>query len=112
MVAVDRDTEVSAVVVGKRDTDLRAEDVADLMALMRPGSRPDGLKRTKPRSPKTIRNAVGTLNALFVCAQRRRWVPIRTTQRYADYAPGAHEAAVLAAASSRGSNRGSEFEGI
>jgi integrase len=41
---------------------------------MRRGDRPGGLKRTKPLSPKTIRNAIGTLNALFRFANRRKWV--------------------------------------
>jgi len=53
---------------------IRAEDIADLVALMRRGDRPGGLKRMKPLSAKTIRNALGTLNALFRFAQRRRWV--------------------------------------
>jgi integrase len=55
---------------------IRTEDIADLMELMRRGDRPGGLRRTKPLSPKTTRNAIGTLNALFRFAQRRRWVAI------------------------------------
>jgi hypothetical protein len=34
---------------------------------------------------------------------------IQTTQRYADYAPSMHEAALVAAAFGRGSNRGSNL---
>ena len=52
---------------------IRPEDVSDLMSLMRAGHRPGGLKRTKPLSPKTIHNAIGTLNALLRFAQRKRW---------------------------------------
>jgi hypothetical protein len=32
---------------------IRAEDVADLVTLMRAGNRPGGLRRTKPLSPKS-----------------------------------------------------------
>lgn len=60
--------------LGDRSLDaIRAEDVADLVALMRAGQRPGGLARTKPLSPKTIRNAIGTLSALYAHAQKKRW---------------------------------------
>ncbi|UGS35249.1 tyrosine-type recombinase/integrase [Capillimicrobium parvum] len=52
---------------------IRTEDVADLVTLMQAGQRPGGLRRTKPLSPKTIRNAIGTLNALMSYAQRKGW---------------------------------------
>ena len=52
---------------------IRPEDIADLVALMRAGQRPGGLRRTKPLAPKTIRNAIGTLSALYAYAQRRGW---------------------------------------
>jgi integrase len=52
---------------------IRPEDVEDLMVLMRKGERPGGLRREKPLSPKTIRNVIGTLNALFRYAQTKRW---------------------------------------
>lgn len=59
---------------GDRTMDrIRGEDVDDLMALMRAGQRPGGLNRNKPLSPKSIRNVVGTLNALYGFAQRKRW---------------------------------------
>lgn len=50
------------------------DDVVDLVSLMQAGDRPGGLRRTKPLSPKTIRNAIGTLNALMAHAQRKGWV--------------------------------------
>ncbi|HEY2984163.1 MAG TPA: site-specific integrase, partial [Jatrophihabitantaceae bacterium] len=52
---------------------IRPDDVADLVALMRAGQRPSGIARSKPLSPKTVRNAVGTLNALYRFALRRGW---------------------------------------
>lgn len=52
---------------------IRPEDIQDLMAMMRRGERPGELTRTKPLAPKTIRNTIGTLNALYRFAQRKRW---------------------------------------
>lgn len=52
---------------------IRPEDIADLIRSMQAGSRPGGLRRTKPLSPKTIRNAMGTLSALYAHAQKRGW---------------------------------------
>jgi integrase len=53
---------------------IRAEDITDLIALMRKGERPSGIRRAKPLSAKTIRNAIGTLNALLTYARRKRWM--------------------------------------
>lgn len=52
---------------------IKAEDVAELVRLMRAGDRPGGLTRTKPLTPKSIRNAVGTLSAMLGYAVRKRW---------------------------------------
>lgn len=52
---------------------VQPEDVESLIRLMQAGQRPGGLARTKPLSAKTIRNAIGTLNALYNHAVRRRW---------------------------------------
>jgi integrase len=58
---------------GKALEAVRVEDVESLIRLMQAGQRPGGLPRTKPLSAKTIRNAIGTLNALYNHAMRRRW---------------------------------------
>lgn len=55
---------------------IRSEDMADLVALMRDGRRPGGSSRTKPLSPKTIINAIGTLKAMLTVARRKGWVSI------------------------------------
>ena len=55
---------------------IRVEHVEDLMARMEAGDRPgSGGRRSKPCSPKTIRNYVGTLSAIyrFAMHSRRRW---------------------------------------
>lgn len=55
---------------------IRAEDVEDLMARMESGDRPDRPGRaSKVCGPKTVRNYVGTLSAIFHYAQhpRRSW---------------------------------------
>jgi integrase len=55
---------------------VKAEDVADLIRMMEEGRRPrDGARRVKPVGPKSIRNYVGTLSALYRFAMhpRRRW---------------------------------------
>lgn len=62
---------------------VRAEDVSDLVAIMLAGTRPGGLRRTKPLSPKSVRNAVGTLSALYAHAQRKGWAarnPVREVE--------------------------------
>jgi integrase len=58
---------------GRTLDQIRLEDVADLVAVMQTGRRPGGLSRTKPLSPKTIRNTIGTLNALYRFAARKGW---------------------------------------
>lgn len=40
---------------------------------MQAGQRPGGLSRTKPLSAKSVRNTIGTLNALYRFALRRGW---------------------------------------
>ncbi len=73
-------------VLGDRALDaIRGEDVEDLMSMMDEGKRPaaptDGKRRTgraanpRPCGPKTIRNYVGTLSAIYHYAMhsRRRW---------------------------------------
>lgn len=65
---------------GRGIDSIRSEDVDDLIALMLAGQRPSGITRTKPLSAKTIVNAIGTLNAMFGYAQRKRWTstnPVR-----------------------------------
>lgn len=52
---------------------IRQEDVADLMRLMEAGRRPTQPTRGKPCGPKTIRNYIGTLSALFNLAERKGW---------------------------------------
>ena len=52
---------------------IRAEDVVDLISLMENGQRPWSASRVKPCSPKTIRNYIGTLSALFNFAERKGW---------------------------------------
>ena len=64
--------------LGDRALDaIRGEDVEDLMARMEAGDRPDRREgtRSKPCGPKTIRNYMGTLSALyrFALHPRRRW---------------------------------------
>lgn len=62
-------------VLGDRALDkIRAEDVEDLMTRMEAGDRPDR-PGSKPCGPKTIRNYVGTLSAIYHYAMhsRRRW---------------------------------------
>jgi integrase len=62
---------------GDRTLDaIRGEDVEDLMARMEAGDRPSRSgRRSKPCGPKTIRNYVGTLSAIyrFAMHSRRRW---------------------------------------
>jgi integrase len=69
---------------GDRSLDaIRAEDVNDLVTLMLAGRRPGALRRDKPLSPKTVRNAIGTLNAMYAHAQRKRWAttnPVREVE--------------------------------
>jgi integrase len=55
---------------------VRGEDVEDLMARMEAGDRPDRPgAQSKPCGPKTIRNYIGTLSAIYRYAMhsRRRW---------------------------------------
>lgn len=52
---------------------IRAEDVVDLIRLMETGKRPTQPRRLKPCGPKTIRNYIGTLSALFNFAERKGW---------------------------------------
>jgi integrase len=56
---------------------IRGEDVEDLMARMEAGDRPGlrGTQRRKSCGPKTIRNYIGTLSAIyrFALHSRRRW---------------------------------------
>ena len=61
--------------LGDRTLDaIRGEDVEDLMARMAAGDRP-GRPGSKPCGPKTIRNYIGTLSAVyhFAMHSRRRW---------------------------------------
>jgi hypothetical protein len=53
---------------------IRGDDVEDLMSRMEAGDRP-GRPGSKPCGPKTIRNYVGTLSAIyhFAMHSRRRW---------------------------------------
>jgi len=64
--------------LGDRAMDaVRGEDVEDLVARMETGDRPGrrGATRAKPCGPKTIRNYMGTLSAIYRYAlhPRRRW---------------------------------------
>ena len=64
--------------LGDRALDaIRGEDVEDLMARMEAGDRPGRRAgtRSKPCGPKTIRNYMGTLSAIyrFAIHPRRRW---------------------------------------
>lgn len=54
---------------------IKAEDVDDLVRAMEAGNRPTRSSRTRPVGPKSIRNYIGTLSALFRFAMhpRRRW---------------------------------------
>jgi integrase len=55
---------------------IRGEDVVDLMVRMEAGDRPDRPgKRSKPCGPKTIRNYIGTLSAIYHVGMhsRRAW---------------------------------------
>jgi hypothetical protein len=55
---------------------VRGEDVEDFMARMEAGDRPDRPgAQSKPCGPKTIRNYIGTLSAIYRYAMhsRRRW---------------------------------------
>ena len=63
-----------------------------------------------------LRHTFGTRMAAAGVPMRtlQEWMGHRdlaTTQIYADYAPGAHEAEMVAAAFARGSNRGSNLSG-
>jgi integrase len=61
--------------LGDRTLDhIRGEDVEDLMARMAQGDRP-GRPKSKPLGPKSIRNYVGTLSAIYRWAMhpRRGW---------------------------------------
>jgi integrase len=67
-----------APALGDLDLDaIRAEHVEDLISRMRAGRRPGrrARRRVKPCGPKTIRNYVGTLSAVyrFALHARRRW---------------------------------------
>ncbi len=64
--------------LGDRTLDsIRGEDVDDLMRRMEAGDRP-GHPLSKPCGPKTIRNYVGTLSAIYHYAMhsRRRWATV------------------------------------
>jgi integrase len=54
---------------------IRSEDVEDLMARMEAGHRPGDLRRMKPCGPKTIRNYITTLSAIYRVGMhgRRGW---------------------------------------
>jgi integrase len=59
-------------VLGDRTLDrVRQQDVENLMALMRAGSRPWAPTRRKPVGAKSIRNYVGTLGAIYAYAIRK-----------------------------------------
>jgi integrase len=63
--------------LGDRSLDaIKSEHVEDLMSRMEVGDRP-GRPGSKPCGPKTIRNYVGTLSAIyhFAMHSRRRWAP-------------------------------------
>jgi integrase len=53
------------------------------MLLMANGEAPAGAKRTRsqnPLKPKTIRNVLGSLSAMYCHAQRKRWVTFNPVQ--------------------------------